>query len=68
VDDGVGRLARYDDERTALLSTTSAARSTSERVVPCAMLASVPIEHGQIAMPREGADPDAGVAPRSASA
>ena len=48
-------------------STTSAARSISERVVPCAMLASVPIEQGQITMPRDGAEPDAGVAPRSRS-
>src|SRR5690606_37847071 len=43
---------------------TSAARSTRFLDVPLAMEASVPIEQGQITIPRVGADPDAGVAPR----
>ena len=39
----------------------------SERDVPCAIALTVPIEHGQITMPRLSADPDAGGAPRSLS-
>src|SRR5437870_3795550 len=49
------------------LRTTSAARSMSERLVPWAIAATVPIEHGQITIPAVFADPDAGSAPRSVS-
>jgi hypothetical protein len=31
------------------------------------MEASVPMEHGQITIPRDGAEPEAGVAPRSSA-
>ena len=49
------------------LSTTSAARSISERLVPCAIAATVPIEQGQITIPVLCAEPEAGAAPRSLS-
>src|SRR5258708_16447337 len=49
------------------LSVTSAARSMRERLVPCAIAASVPIEQGQTTMPSVCTDPDAGWAPRSVS-
>ena len=44
---------------------TSADRSMSERLVPCATAATVPIEQGQITIPALFTDPDAGSAPRS---
>ena len=49
------------------LSATSAARSMSDRLVPFAMAATVPMLHGQITIPAEGADPEAGTPPRSLS-
>src|SRR5256886_11474604 len=49
------------------LRTTSAARSMSERLVPWAIAATLPIEHGQFTTPAVFADPDAGSAPRSVS-
>jgi len=39
----------------------------SERLVPWAIAATVPIEQGQITIPAVFADPDAGSAPRSLS-
>jgi len=39
----------------------------SERLVPWAIAATVPMEQGQITMPAVFADPDAGSAPRSSS-
>src|SRR5438270_11096348 len=49
------------------LSVTSAARSISDRLVPWAIAAKVPIEHGHTTIPSVFTDPDAGCAPRSAS-
>ena len=43
------------------------ARSTSERLVPPAIAATVPIEQGQITIPADLAEPEAGFAPRSPS-
>jgi hypothetical protein len=49
------------------LRVTSAARSTSDRLVPAATAATVPIEQGQITIPAVRWDPEAGSAPRSPS-
>jgi len=62
-DSGVSRGTRMSGRRS--LSATSAARSTRLRDVPAAMEAMVPMEHGQTTIPADGADPEAGVAPRS---
>ena len=64
-DNGVSRVTISKGRRS--LSATSAARSTSEREVPAAMLATVPIEQGQITMPPAMELPEAGAAPRSSS-
>jgi hypothetical protein len=64
-DSGLSLGTRMSGRRS--LSVTSAARSMSDRLVPCAIAAAVPMEHGQMTMPATGADPDAGRAPRSAS-
>ena len=64
-DSGVSRGTRISLRRS--FSTTSAARSISERLVPWAIAATVPMEHGQITMPAVFAEPDAGSAPRSLS-
>src|SRR5687767_8925233 len=39
----------------------------SDRLLPCAIAETVPIEQGQITMPEAGLEPEAGAAPRSAS-
>src|SRR5437868_13879404 len=62
---GVSRGTRISFRRS--LSITSAARSTRERLDPEAMALTVPIEQGQITIPIDLTDPDAGLAPRSAS-
>jgi len=64
MDQGERRLARTRISLRRSLSTTSAARSMSERLVPWAIAATVPMEHGQITIPAVLADPDAGSAPR----
>ena len=60
-------LPRNQDQFAALLEVTSAARSTSERLLPCAIADTVPIEQGQTTMPEVGCEPEAGLAPRSSS-
>src|SRR6185436_17428104 len=64
-DSGVSRGTSTSLRRS--LSVTSATRSINERLVPCAIAAIVPIEHGHTTMPSVCTEPDAGCAPRSAS-
>ena len=64
-DSGVSRGTRISFRRS--FNITSAARSTKERLDPVAMALTVPMEQGQITIPSDLTDPDAGLAPRSAS-
>ena len=62
-----GRLARDEDEPTTFLERDIGRPLMSDRQVPAAMAAMVPIEQGQTTIPADGDDPDAGAAPRSPS-
>src|SRR2546425_3893663 len=64
-ENGVSRGTRTSLRRS--LSVTSAARSISDRLVPWAIAARVPIEQGHTTIPNVFTDPDAGWAPRSVS-
>jgi len=56
---GERRLTGHEEQWPGSLRRRSAARSMSERLVPWAIAATVPIEQGQITIPAVFADPEA---------